>query len=63
MFFGGHSNWSDVMHAVLHYYFLDPSVQKAELAQATFSRAMWYEENIKLLCCYWPYFDGSTPHS
>ena len=37
------------MHAVLHYYYLGPSVQKTKPAQATFSRVSWYEENIKLL--------------
>ena len=51
------------MHAVLHYYCLDPAVQKAEVAKATFSRVTWYEENIKLLCWHRPYFDCSTPHS
>ena len=51
------------MHAALRYYYLDPSVQETELAQAIFSRVSWYEKNIKLLCCHCPYFDCLTPHS
>ena len=58
--YGGHSNWRDVVHAVLYFYSLSDSVQKTELAKATQGRVKWYDTNITLLEDRRPFKDLST---